>query len=49
MFLPTNNNFAGSVNTFVFGMHVQEARRLVEAGFEYVTEIEAAKVFRKRK
>jgi len=28
---------------------VQEVRRLVEAGFEYVTEMDGAKVFRKRK
>jgi len=28
---------------------VEEARRLVEAGFEYVTEMEGAKIFRKRK
>jgi len=28
---------------------VDEVRRLVEAGFEYVTEVEGAKVFRKRK
>jgi hypothetical protein len=30
-------------------MHVEEARGLVEAGFEYVTEVEGAKIFRKRK
>jgi len=28
---------------------VQEVRQLVEAGFEYVTEMDGAKVFRKRK
>ncbi len=28
---------------------VEEVRQLVEAGFEYVTEMEGAKVFRKRK
>ncbi|MCZ2809572.1 MAG: tyrosine-type recombinase/integrase, partial [Candidatus Bathyarchaeota archaeon] len=28
---------------------LQEARQLVEAGFEYVTEMEGTKVFRKRK
>jgi len=28
---------------------LQEARQLVEAGFEYVTEMEGAKIFRKRK
>jgi len=28
---------------------LQEARQLIEAGFEYVTEMEGAKVFRKRK
>ncbi len=28
---------------------VQEVRQLVEAGFEYVTEVEGAKVFRKRR
>ena len=27
---------------------LQEARQLVEAGFEYVTEIQGAKLFRKR-
>jgi hypothetical protein len=30
-------------------MHVEEARQLVEAGFEYVTEVEGTKIFRKRK
>jgi len=30
-------------------MHVEDARQLVEAGFEYVTEVEGARVFRKRK
>lgn len=28
---------------------VDEVRKLVEAGFEYVTEIDGAKIFRKRK
>lgn len=28
---------------------VQDAQKLVEAGFEYVTEFEGAKVFKKRK
>lgn len=28
---------------------LQEARQLIEAGFEYVTEMEGARVFRKRK
>jgi len=28
---------------------VEEVRQLIEAGFEYVTEMEGAKVFRKRK
>jgi len=28
---------------------LREARQLIEAGFEYVTEMEGAKVFRKRK
>ena len=28
---------------------VDEARKLVEAGFEFVTEVEGAKIFRKRK
>jgi hypothetical protein len=28
---------------------VQEAAELVEAGFEYVTDVEASKLFRKRK
>jgi len=30
-------------------MHVEEARQLVEASFECVTEVEGAKIFRKRK
>jgi predicted RNase H-like HicB family nuclease len=28
---------------------IDEARRLVEAGFEYVTEIDEIKIFKKRK
>lgn len=28
---------------------IEEARMLVEAGFEYVCEVEGAKLFRKRK
>jgi hypothetical protein len=28
---------------------VQEAQKLIEAGFEYVTEFEGARIFRKRK
>jgi len=30
-------------------MHVEEARQLMEARFEYVTEVERAEIFRKRK
>ena len=29
--------------------NLDEARSLVEAGFEYVTEVEGVKLFRKRK
>jgi len=29
--------------------NLEEARKLVEAGFEYVTEVEDCKLFRKRK
>jgi hypothetical protein len=28
---------------------IEEAKRLIEAGFEYVTEMEDVKLFRKRK
>lgn len=29
--------------------NLEEARKLVEVGFEYVTEVEGCKLFRKRK
>ena len=35
--------------TSTIAKSLEEARQLIEAGFEYVTEIEGAKVFRKRK
>jgi integrase len=35
--------------TSAVARNVDEVRKLVEAGFEYVTEMDGAKVFRKRK
>ncbi len=39
-----HDNYASTV-----ARTVEEVRQLIKAGFEYVTEIEGAKVFRKRK
>jgi len=35
--------------TSAVAQNLDEARSLVEAGFEYVTEVEGVKLFRKRK
>jgi len=42
-------NFEEDDYTSAVAKTLQEARQLIEAGFEYVTEMEGAKVFRKRK
>jgi len=42
-------NFEDEDYTSAVARTVQEVRKLVEAGFEYVTEMDGAKVFRKRK
>jgi integrase len=42
-------NFEDDDYTSAVAKTVEEVRQLVEAGFEYVTEVEGAKVFRKRK
>ena len=42
-------NFEEDDYTSAVAKTLQEARQLVEAGFEYVTEIHGAKLFRKRK
>ena len=42
-------NFEDDDYTSAVARTVQDVRKLVEAGFEYVTEIDGAKVFRRRK
>jgi integrase/recombinase XerD len=42
-------NFEDDDYTSAVARSVEEVRKLVEAGFQYVTEMEGAKVFRKRK
>jgi len=42
-------NFEDDNYTSAVARTVEETRRLVEVGFEYVTEVEGARVFRKRK
>jgi integrase len=41
---PENNEFVSAI-----AKTVQEARKLIEEGFEYICDIEGAKLFRKRK
>ncbi len=42
-------NFKSDEYTSKVATNVKEARKLIEAGFEYVTEMEDVKLFRKRK
>jgi hypothetical protein len=42
-------NFESDEWTSNVAKTVEEACKLVEAGFEYVTEIDGTKIFRKRK
>jgi len=42
-------NFENDDYTSAVATNVQEVQELVEAGFEYVTEMEGAKIFRRRK
>jgi integrase len=44
LFLQTNDNFTCKV-----AHNVEEATQLIEAGFDYVTEIDKLKLFKKRK
>jgi len=42
-------NFPSDEWTACVAKTLEEALRLVEAGFEYITEMDGAKMFRKRK
>jgi integrase len=42
-------DFANEEFTSAVAKNIQECQKLIEAGFEYVTDFEAAKLFRKRK
>jgi hypothetical protein len=42
-------NFENDDYTSAVARTLKETRQLIEAGFEYVTEMEGSKVFRKRK
>jgi hypothetical protein len=44
LFLQTNDNFTCKV-----AKDLNEATQLIEAGFEYITEMDNVKLFRKRK
>lgn len=42
-------NIKGDEYVSKVAWNLEEARKLVEAGFDYVTQMEGAKIFRKRK